>query len=916
MAFPLFAPRRAQTAGGPPDVAEAPAREGSPPRKAAVAAPKRAVHSYAREAAALVLLASALYTALALTSFRGDPLRPEIVGGDWVGPVGATCAGALVETIGLAAWFIPIELCLLATPLLHGKPSIAGITRFAGDLVVLIILAALGHVAFPHVTAFGAMLIGGSVGELFGEVLRALFSTIGSYIIGLTVVGLILVGRATFSFIEWVKKAERAFIALCERISAWSRALVAAWSTAREIDREKTKDEAQRRAAEPKIAKASGTDAIIAALTEEELESAASRDSGVEVAIAPSTNDADARLPFLADAGGLGAFKLSAPSSVAPIAPEPPVSAPTKVSASPAPAPSPLIHRTPIAQIHAPAPPAAVEVEVAAPAEGKRRGKRAAAAPEPPPPAIVVHHDEEAKRPSVPSVLPLDDGGASSPSPVIAAVARVAEAVERAEIFGETAGALVEEEPLTPSPIMPVRSPRPGKVGPPPRKMEPREIKAVTPAAPPVLETGAEAKPAPVKTKMVPAVGQGFRLPHFDMLDAPAGNEVPIDEEQLKLTAQMLEKTLSDYGVSGRVEEIHPGPTVTTFEVSPAAGTKVSKVAGLADDLALGLSRKVRIIAPIPGKNRIGFEVPNDARVPVSLRELIEDRRFQEMKAPLPCVLGRDIIGTPYFADLASMPHVIVAGATGAGKSVGLNVMLVSLLFRKTPAELRLLMIDPKVVELAPFDRIPHMLLPVVTDMKQAANALKWAVDEMERRYQLFANAGTKNITTYNGWVEKVQRGEARPPKPPAKVAAVGADGLEVEIDAAKDGSDAELPEKIPFIVIVVDEFADLMMQQGKDVEVSVARLAQKARAAGMHVILATQRPSVDVITGMIKANFPTRIAFRVAQKVDSRTILDEQGAEHLLGRGDMLIKLNGTNETKRVQCPMVSEEEVQLVTD
>jgi S-DNA-T family DNA segregation ATPase FtsK/SpoIIIE len=416
--------------------------------------------------------------------------------------------------------------------------------------------------------------------------------------------------------------------------------------------------------------------------------------------------------------------------------------------------------------------------------------------------------------------------------------------------------------------------------------------------------------------KVVPAFGHGFRLPATDMLEPPQGGRVVIDEQQLKAMAQLLEKTLADYGVSGKVEEIHPGPTVTTFEVSPAAGTKVSKVAGLADDLALGLSRKVRIVAPIPGKNRIGFEIPNEQRVPVSMRELVEDRRFVEMNAPLPCVLGRDIIGAPYFADLASMPHVIVAGATGAGKSVGLNVMLISLLFRRTPEDLRLLMIDPKVVELAPFDRIPHMLLPVVTDMKQAANALKWAVDEMERRYQLFANAGTKNITTYNAWVEKVRRGEARPPKPPAKVSAVSADGTEVLVDAAKDGSDTALPEKIPFIVIVVDEFADLMMQQGKDVEASVARLAQKARAAGMHVILATQRPSVDVITGMIKANFPTRIAFRVAQKVDSRTILDEQGAEHLLGRGDMLVKMNGSNETKRVQCPFCSEEEVQRITD
>jgi S-DNA-T family DNA segregation ATPase FtsK/SpoIIIE len=368
--------------------------------------------------------------------------------------------------------------------------------------------------------------------------------------------------------------------------------------------------------------------------------------------------------------------------------------------------------------------------------------------------------------------------------------------------------------------------------------------------------------------------------------------------------------------VTGKVMDILPGPTVTTFEVAPAPGTKVSKIASLADDLALGLSRKVRIVAPIPGKNRVGFEVPNGRRIAVNLRELIEDRRFVEMNAPLPCVLGRDIVGTPVHADLSAMPHVIVAGATGAGKSVGLAVMLVSLLYRRTPDELRLLLVDPKVVELAPFERIPHLLLPVVTDMKQAANALKWAVDEMERRYQLFANVGTRNIGGYNAWVKRVREGKEALPAPRGLVPAIAPDGTEVEVPAARDGSDAVPPERLPHIVIVVDEFSDLMMQQGKDVECAVARLAQKARAAGMHVILATQRPSVDVITGMIKANFPTRIAFRVAQKVDSRTILDEQGAEHLLSKGDMLVKLNGTNETRRVQCPFCSEEEVQRVTD
>jgi S-DNA-T family DNA segregation ATPase FtsK/SpoIIIE len=343
----------------------------------------------------------------------------------------------------------------------------------------------------------------------------------------------------------------------------------------------------------------------------------------------------------------------------------------------------------------------------------------------------------------------------------------------------------------------------------------------------------------------------------------------------------------------------------------------VGRVAGLADDLALGLSSKVRIVAPIPGKNRIGFELPNDQRSTVYLRELVEDECFAQLakKAPLPVVLGRDIVGHPFYADLASMPHLIVAGATGSGKSVGLNVMLTSLLLYRTPEDMRLLMIDPKVVELAPYDHIPHMLLPVVTDMKQAATALRWAVDEMERRYQLFYEAGTKSIVTYNKWVKRVARGEVEPP-PPSSVSALAADGAMVSVPAAKAGGDGvQLPGKLPYIVVVVDEFSDLMMQGGKDVEASVARLAQKARAAGVHVVLATQRPSVDVITGMIKANFPSRIAYRVAQKVDSRTILDDQGAEWLLGKGDMLVKTNG-GDTRRVQCPFIDEDEVSALTD
>jgi S-DNA-T family DNA segregation ATPase FtsK/SpoIIIE len=437
------------------------------------------------------------------------------------------------------------------------------------------------------------------------------------------------------------------------------------------------------------------------------------------------------------------------------------------------------------------------------------------------------------------------------------------------------------------------------------------------PLEPKIVDTSSALTVDTVDESPAKKIASNFELPSLEMLiKGEVDPTALVDRDRLYENADKLVQTLAHYGVQGKVEDILPGPTVTTYEVSPAPGTKVSKVASLADDLALALARKVRIVAPIPGKNRIGFELPNEKRVPVFLRDLVEDRRFQTLDVPLPVVLGRDILGNPVYADLASMPHVIVAGATGAGKSVGLNVMLTSLLYRRTPDELRLLMIDPKVVELAPFDRIPHMLLPVVTDMKQASTALKWAVDEMERRYQLFADAGTKNITTYNGWVGKVTRGEIKAPG--AKmVLAKDFNGFPEIINAMPgEQSNVPLPDKLPFIVIVVDEFADLMMQQGKEVEAAVARLAQKARAAGMHVILATQRPSVDVITGLIKANFPTRIAYRVAQKVDSRTILDEQGAEHLLGRGDMLMKLNGTNDTRRVQCPMITEEEVQQVTD
>jgi S-DNA-T family DNA segregation ATPase FtsK/SpoIIIE len=450
--------------------------------------------------------------------------------------------------------------------------------------------------------------------------------------------------------------------------------------------------------------------------------------------------------------------------------------------------------------------------------------------------------------------------------------------------------------------------------------------KKAEPAGPTIVAPSPEAAQRPAREpteRVVRGLARPYELPATTLLEPVIASEVQIDSTQLKQNAARLVEKLEAYGVFGRVDEIHPGPVVTMYEFEPKSGTKVSKIAGLADDLAMSLAaQKVRIVAPIPGKARVGFELPNAIRQTVSMRQIIEDERWEKQTGPLPIALGKDIGGQPVYGDLSKMPHLLVAGATGAGKSVGLNVMLASLLFKRTPEEVRLLMIDPKVVELAVYDGIPHMLLPVVTDMKKASLALRWAVDEMERRYQLFADAGARNVTTYNQRVDKVISGEMTVeklfPSRAGKVRSTGSNGEDLWLlpEGDEQPDPIPVPDKLPYIVVVVDEFADLMMVAAKDVESAIARLAQKARAAGIHVILATQRPSVDVITGMIKANFPARIAFKVSQREDSKTILGRQGAEHLLGMGDMLMIPPGASDLKRVHSAYISEDEVKELCD
>jgi S-DNA-T family DNA segregation ATPase FtsK/SpoIIIE len=373
--------------------------------------------------------------------------------------------------------------------------------------------------------------------------------------------------------------------------------------------------------------------------------------------------------------------------------------------------------------------------------------------------------------------------------------------------------------------------------------------------------------------------GATFQLPPVSLLKAPAvgGTRRTETEEELRQNAEHLRKRLEDFGVKGHIARINPGPVITGYEFEPGPGIKVNQVVNLADDLALAMKAgAVRVFGPVPGRGSVAIEVPNPEPSTVSLREILLSKEFKETKAPLPLALGRDAIGQPAVADLAAMPHLLVAGATGAGKSAGLNAMICSILYRRTPAEARFLMIDPKRLELGMYDGIPHLLAPVVTDAKEAASRLRWIVGRMDDRYKLLAEKSVRNIEGYNKEVEPEQR--------------------------------------LPYWIIIVDELADLMMVSAGEVETSLARLAQIARAVGIHLVIATQRPSVDVITGLIKANFPARIAFQVATKVDSRTVLDQNGAEQLIGRGDMLFVPPGTSRPVRIHGAWVSEAEVRDV--
>ena len=445
-------------------------------------------------------------------------------------------------------------------------------------------------------------------------------------------------------------------------------------------------------------------------------------------------------------------------------------------------------------------------------------------------------------------------------------------------------------------------------ISPPKPEPEPEPKPEPMPEPEPVVDAGGGPRirprtpdPAPVEPAFL-TVKNGhsrisFKLPPLSLLQEPHGPRSQDQEENLRHNSRLLEEKLLDFGVQGQVVEVAPGPVVTMYEFKPAPGVKISKVAGLSDDLAMNLkASSIRIVAPIPGKAVIGIEIPNTVRETVFLREILAAAPYQKSDAPLTVGMGKDILGSPVVTHLSKMPHLLIAGATGSGKSVFINTLVLSILYKATPDKVRLLMVDPKRIELSTYDDIPHLLYPIITNPKEATAGLRWAVGEMERRYELLAQLGVRNIESFNQRLE--QEGWQPPP-------------------SWTNGDEEAAPlEPLPYIVVIIDELADLMMVSSKEVESLITRLAQMARAAGIHLVLATQRPSVDVITGLIKANFTARISFQVTSRVDSRTILDQQGAEHLLGKGDMLFMPPGTAGLSRLHGAYVTDNEIEAVAD
>ena len=793
-------------------------------------------------------------------------------GGNLVGPVGHFFADSVLFLFGIAAFAFVLVTLSWGIALLRGKRLFARHREVLGYLLVLATAPALLHMGLD--TPILGHPPGGIMGGLLGGVVVAGLGPVGgalccvtSLLIALMLVTELSLGEMVFAGFRKVASAGRSVVARPVRHEVFAEVEPVVVEAAPVVEEVVIEDEAP--AKDPnstslllRVKKSVRSALARARETEPEPEvaaaEAASHDAPERVRPGENTEAAPAPRPATPEPIEIATVDVGD---------DPPWVMDLSGPSEPTPEPSPVAAAEPeeAAAVVVPRPPITRS-------SSKRRfvGRSATANETPPPPPAVPAN---AARPEPEPSTEL------APEPISVQAETPTEGAVAAASKGESIGPII------------VRS----------RARKNRRQAAE-------LERAQQ-----VNLPLADAQGQQWNFPPLSFLNYEDQTRSDVDQEKLHDLAARLEKVLADFKVKGKVSGICPGPVVTLFEFEPESGTKLSRISGLSDDIAMALrAHKVRIIAPIPGKGCVGIEVPNDHRETVFLKEILADPKFTKAKSKLTMALGKDIEGLPVVMDLAKSPHLLIAGTTGSGKSVSVNAMITSLLYNTTPDEVKMILIDPKQLEFAIYENVPHLLLPVVTDPSKAATALNWAVQEMERRYKLMSELKVRNLKGYNEKLAKLNGEYSSVDRSAEDYVPGPTEALLAQTDLDGRPSHREMYH----LVVVVDEFADLMMVAGKEVEVAVARLAQKARAAGIHVILATQRPSVDVITGLIKANFPTRISFRLMSGTDSRTVLDTVGSENLLGMGDMLYRPPGTSSLQRVHGAFVDEAEIEEVVD
>jgi S-DNA-T family DNA segregation ATPase FtsK/SpoIIIE len=818
--------------------------------------------------AVLLLLATFSYDKLDLGS--SEIARKH----NWIGAFGAWTAFALFSLLGATGYLVPPLLLIFG--LAYFIPNLGPLLRRWPWALVLVLCGAC-TLSLYHSdrikNGLGVSNAGGFIGEFFYNYVFSHFNVVGATIIFLVVYLVSLLFLTNFQLGDWAREKWHAWragrtAALAQEEFAGTAEGTALEHRARDLDRQARQlqeeiDRADRGRKRPK--ESSGGEGAAGALAKSNL--------GADLQPVPEPRVRDLSMPQGApSAPAVRSRKIAAAKEPAPAEEGMIISARELRPATAA----DILGRSPAGNLD--------ETRLVEPPQSEAKEKRRAR--------------KSAEKPAE----PLPEPSAPKEGELVVHIAPTATAV--------AAPASPMTEPAVPAPENP--------------SMEepPAEAAVSIPVVPPRPKL-APRRPKPVTVASAPLIGN-YQLPSLDFLQLPDLTVKPTEtKEELMANARLMQQTLAQFDIEVALGDITKGPTITRYELHPAPGVKFEKITGLSNNIAAALkAERINILAPVPGKSSVGIEVPNSVKTKVIMRDLLESEAWRTTKARIPLALGKDVYGEPIIADLGEMPHLLIAGSTGSGKSVCINSIIASLLYRFPPDQLRFVMIDPKVVELQQYNVLPHLVVPVVTDPKKVILALRWAVQEMEKRYKIFAKVGVRNIKSFNDRPKDKPLPPSEPELPlTAKTEKVepGTDGFAVEVDeeiAVPREEEIVIPEKLSYTVVIIDELADLMLVAPADVEMLIARLTQMARAAGIHVIVATQRPSVDVITGVIKANIPARIAFQVASRVDSRTILDAMGADKLLGKGDMLYLPPGAAKLNRAQGALITDQEIQSVVD